>query len=78
MSISSACMPTASRRSNELPKLMVKLDGKQLGVFEIKAVRGAEDVEEVRVSVEAGTKPLGVSFTNDFYDPKHNARTGIF
>jgi len=60
------------RGGNELPKARLTLGGKEIGLFEIKAKEGGEDVRDVRVSVEAGKQAIGVEFTNDFYDPAHN------
>lgn len=60
------------RGGNELPKARLTLGGKEIGVFEIKAKDGQEDVLDTRVNVDAGKQPITVEFTNDFYDPAHN------
>lgn len=60
------------RGGDELPKARVTLGGKEVGVFDIAAKEGQEDVRDVRVSVEAGKQAIGVEFLNDFYEPSKN------
>lgn len=55
---------------SELPKLAVRLDGKELKHFEVKATIADPKVFEVRAKVPTGKHKVAAAFTNDFYNPK--------
>jgi hypothetical protein len=63
---------TGQRGGDELPKLRIALGDRELGIFEIAAQEGREDIREVRIRAEAGKQWINVAFTNDFYDPAKN------
>ena len=55
---------------NELPKLVVRLDGKDVKHFDVKATIADPKVFEARVKVQAGKRKVAAAFTNDYYNPK--------
>jgi mono/diheme cytochrome c family protein len=52
----------------EPPKMSLKLDGRELALFDVTAQEAAPEVYEKRERVPAGKHPVAVAFTNDFYD----------
>ena len=51
----------------EPPKLSLRVDGKELGVFEVKAI-GRSKPYEVKASIEAGSRKIAVAYLNNFND----------
>src|SRR5690606_2142315 len=50
----------------ELPKMAVRLDGKELHVQSVRAVAGRPETFEIPVTVEAGRHRIGVAYLNNF------------
>jgi hypothetical protein len=51
---------------SELPKMGVRLDGREIHVQSVKALEGRSETFEVPVVVEAGRRRLGVAYLNNF------------
>ena len=51
----------------EPPKLSLRVDGKELGVFEVKA-GGRGKPYEVKAAIEAGSRKIAVAYLNNFND----------
>jgi hypothetical protein len=60
----------ATQAGKEPAEMLVELDGKEVKREKIPE-HNEQKVYEYKVPVEAGTFDLSISFTNDFYDPKH-------
>ena len=58
----------AQQAGPEAPKMPLKLDGRELKTFEVKAVEGAPATYEQKLVVPKGKHRVSVGFTNDFYD----------
>lgn len=61
-----------TRGGDELPELALSVNGKVIKTYKVKATP-KERSEEITIAVtlEEGSNQLGFTFTNDFYDPKH-------
>ncbi len=60
-----------TRAGDELPKLAFSANGKVAKYFQVKSKRRDKRRKplELTVLLKAGDNPLGVTFTNDYYDP---------
>ena len=56
---------------NEPARMALRLDGKDLKIFDVKAESGRPQVYQCKARVKAGTRRLAAAFINDFYDPKN-------
>lgn len=54
---------------NEPARMMLRLDGKDVKLFDVKAVEGIPENYECRLTVEAGAKRFAAAFVNDYYRP---------
>ncbi|MBI2823799.1 MAG: DUF1592 domain-containing protein [Planctomycetia bacterium] len=52
-------------------RMALKVDGKDVQSFEVKATADRPEAYEVRLTIEAGTKRIAVAFVNDYYQPNH-------
>ncbi len=59
---------------DELPQMLVQLDGRDLKKFDVQAERDAPDLYTVEVAVPAGRHTLAGRFTNDYYVPRKGRR----
>jgi hypothetical protein len=58
----------ADQAGDELAKMELRLDGKELEKFEVKAANASEtQTFEKRVTIPAGKKNVGAAFLNDYY-----------
>lgn len=58
----------ADQAGDELAKMELRLDGKELEKFEVKAANAGEtQTFEKRVTIPAGKKNVGAAFLNDYY-----------
>jgi hypothetical protein len=55
---------------DEPPKMVVKVDGRGVQTFEVRAVRGVPGEYEVRLPLKKGKRRLDLEFTNDYYNEK--------
>ena len=55
------------RGGDELPKMSVRLDDKQVQLVEVDAINGQSKVYEVRTRVKTGRHTISGVFVNDFY-----------
>lgn len=58
---------------DEPPKMQLKVDGKPIQTFEVRAVRGKPETYEAPFNGVPGKNRIGIAFLNDFYDPKRPA-----
>ncbi len=54
---------------DELPRLSVRVDGREVGEFFVGAERGDVQACRVRVRLEAGARRISGAFTNDYWVP---------
>jgi hypothetical protein len=59
---------SGDRAGTELPKLSIKIDRKEVKVFDVDATAGNAKIYEVRTRVKVGKQPVAAEFTNDFLD----------
>jgi len=52
-------------------RMTVKLDGKPLETFDVRAEAGEAGVYEVRAKAKPGVRRVAAAFINDYYDPKN-------
>jgi len=55
----------------EPARMSLRLDGKELQTFDVKAEEGDSQTCEHRLQIEQGRKRVAVAFVNDYYNPKH-------
>jgi len=55
---------------DEPPKMALKLDGRQLKVYDVKAISGKAEVYELRTRVDEGDRRVAMAFINDYYNPQ--------
>lgn len=53
----------------EPARMMLRLDGRDVKLFDVKALHAIPEVYELRVPVEAGAKRVAAAFVNDYYQP---------
>ncbi len=58
---------------NELPKMVLRIDNKDVKTFAVAATEAKPEIYEAKVHVGHGQKRLAVAFVNDFYDEKATA-----
>jgi hypothetical protein len=61
---------------DELPKLNVSIDGKEVHVFDVEAVQEDPHVYEATIDIEAGKREISFGFINDYYNPEARRRNG--
>ncbi len=65
----------ADQAGDELAKMSLRLDGKDLDEYEIKAAKaGDAEIIEKRISISAGKRRVGGAFLNDYYKPNEADR----
>ena len=60
----------STKGGNEEAKVSLKLDGKELKVFEVPGTRGSPDSHEIKTRVSEGEHMIAARFVNDFYKPE--------
>jgi hypothetical protein len=59
-----------NKAGGDAPKVVVRVDGRDVKEFKIEAEQGKAQVYEARGSFPAGERRVSVAFTNPFEDPK--------
>ncbi len=59
----------ASQAGDELARMTIDIDGRELRTIEVAAVEGDLQTYYVPFETKAGSKEIGVSFINDYWDP---------
>lgn len=57
------------RGGDELPRMSVRVDGREVAAHFVEAERGDVQVFRVPVRLDAGTRRIGAAFTNDYWVP---------
>jgi hypothetical protein len=57
------------RAGDELPRVSVRVDGREAGAAFVEAERGDAQTVRARVRLERGRRTVSAHFTNDFYQP---------
>ena len=61
-----------TRGGDELPELALSVNNKVIKKYKVKAQpKDRAESIAIAVTLEEGSNQLGLTFTNDFYDPKH-------
>ncbi len=55
----------------EPPKMRLTLDGREVQTVDVRAVSGKPGEYEIPLDVTAGKRAIGITFTNDFYEPSN-------
>jgi mono/diheme cytochrome c family protein len=56
---------------DEPVKISVRLDGREIGTFDVRGEEGDAETFEVATRLEPGDRRVTVAFLNDFYDPEN-------
>ena len=59
----------ADQAGDEPAKMVLLIDGKAAGEFDVEATPGAPGEYDVNVSIRRGSHKVSVAFLNDYYDP---------
>ncbi|WP_165073610.1 DUF1592 domain-containing protein [Paludisphaera rhizosphaerae] len=60
----------AQQAGPEPARMAVKIDGKSIRTFDVKAVEGSTASYEIKEKLRGGPRKISAAFLNDFYDPK--------
>ena len=63
-----------TRGGDHLPRASLRLDGEEVGSFEIEARRGASEIHTVRRMLRSGEHTVSARFMNDYYRPPNEDR----
>jgi hypothetical protein len=62
---------SADQAGPDTARMAVRLEGKDLKTFDVKALRAKPEVYEITTKVARGKRPVGVAFLNDYFEPRH-------
>lgn len=61
----------AQQAGNEPARMTLKLDGRDVQTFDVKAEENAPEKYEFKTKLTAGPRRIAAAFVNDFYDPQN-------